>query len=233
LSAEKIAIIGGTGDLGLGLAFRWAMAGIPVLIGSRDSAKAQDSAKSANEKIRTAEPELKTEAIIGLENSEAAAAAWLVVLAVPFAAQASILKGIRTSLQNAILVNASVPLAAAIGGKPTRMLGLWEGSAAEQARESIPKSVPVLAAFHNVSAEILQDTPARLDCDILVCGDDAEAKQKFFPLVQRIPGLRAVDAGPLEMSRIVEGITALLISVNRQNKVRHSGIRITGLNLPA
>jgi 8-hydroxy-5-deazaflavin:NADPH oxidoreductase len=228
----KVAIIGGTGDLGYGLALRWARAGVHVIVGSRDEGKANEAATRLRGILSaSAPPGSGSLAIDGLGNAQAAAQAPIVVLAVPIAAQADILKSIRGSLKDAILVDATVPLAAALGGKPTRLLRLWQGSAAGQARELIPAATPVLAAFHNVSAGALQDLSATPECDVLVCGDDEAAKQTFFPLVKLIPGLRPVDAGPLEMAGIVEGVTALLISVNRRYKVPHSGIRITGLDL--
>jgi len=121
-----------------------------------------------------------------------------------------------------------VPLATAVGGRPTRMLSVWEGSAAQAAQALLP-SVPVVSAFHNVSAEVLGDLTATPDCDILVCGDDAAAKERVSALVKLIPGLRPLDAGGLEMSRIAESITALLISLNRRYKAHHCGIRISGL----
>jgi NADPH-dependent F420 reductase len=226
---HKIAIIGGTGDLGFGLALRWARAGAQVVIGSRDKKKAQDSAKRVKEKLRESASPPERVLVSGLENTRAAAMASIVVLAIPFPGQVTILKSIRGSLKNAVVVDATVPLAAAFGGKPTRLLGVWQGSAAEQARELIPTTTPLLAAFHNLSAEVLQDLSAILDCDILVCGDDQPAKETLFPLVELIPGLRPLDAGPLEMARIVEGMTALLISLNRRYSTHHSGIRITGL----
>ncbi|MGA8873555.1 MAG: NADPH-dependent F420 reductase [Candidatus Acidiferrales bacterium] len=229
---QKIAIIGGTGDLGFGLALRWALAGVQVIIGSRDESRAKGGARRIEESLKAHAPEESGRiSISGMENAQAAAQAAVSVLAVPISAQAEILKGIRGSLADAILVDATVPLAAAVGGKPTRTLQLWQGSAAEQARELVPATTRVLAAFHNVSAGALQDLSLTPECDVFVCGDDQEAKQILFPLVKLIPGLRPIDAGPLEMSRIVEGITALLISVNRRHRVHHSGIRITGLNL--
>lgn len=232
MDRDKIAIIGGTGDLGFGLALRWAQAGAQVVIGSRDENKAQDAARRVEEALKGHAPTASANvSVTGRQNPQAAAQASIVVLAVPLAAQADILKSIRDSLQGAILVDTTVPLAAALGGKPTRLLGLWQGSAAALAREIVPAATPVLSAFHNVSAEALQDLSLTPDCDILVCGDDAAAKQTLFPLVKLIPGLRPIDAGPLEMSRVVESITALLISVNRRYKVHHCGIRITGLEL--
>jgi len=229
---QKVAIIGGTGDLGFGLALRWALAGVQVIIGSRDDGRAKEGARRIEESLKAYAPDESGRfSVSGLENAQAAAQAAVSVLAVPISAQADILKSIRGSLADAILVDATVPLAAAVGGKPTRTLQLWQGSAAEQARELVPAATRVLAAFHNVSAGALQDLSVTPECDVFVCGDDQEAKQILFPLVKLIPGLRPIDAGPLEMSRIVEGITALLISVNRRHRVHHSGIRITGLNL--
>jgi hypothetical protein len=222
---EKIAVIGGTGDLGFGLALRWAQAGIHVLIGSRDEKKAQDAAERLKETLNA------NVFVTGLENTAACAEASVVVLAVPFTAQAGILKNIKGSLKDAILVDTTVPLAATVGGRATRILGVPQGSAAQQARELVPAATPVLAAFHNLSAEALQDLSVTPDCDILVCGDDPRAKETLFSLVKRIPGLRPIDAGPLEMARVVESITALLISLNQRYKVHHSGMRITGLPL--
>ena len=221
MSAEIIAIIGGAGELGFGLALRFAKAGVRVRIGSRDETKAREAAA----RIKAAIPSAHVD---GLSNGEAAAGATLVILAVPFAAQSAIVKSIKPALKNAILVDTTVPLAATVGGKPTRTLAVWEGSAAQAARELLP-GVPVVAAFHNVSADVLQDLAATPDCDILICGDDAAAKDRVAELVKLIPGLRPLDAGPLEMSRIVEGITAMLISLNRRYKVHHAGIRITGI----
>lgn len=222
MSAETIAIIGGAGELGFGLALRFAHAGAKIVIGSRDDKKAQEAAARAKTAVAGAD-------IIGLGNADAAARATIVILAVPFSAQAAILKSIKPSLKSAILVDATVPLAATVGGRPTRLLGVWEGSAAQAARELLP-GVPVVSAFHNVSADVLKDLSARPDCDILICGDDAPAKERVSALVNLIPGLRPLDAGALEMSRIVESLTALLIALNRRYKVHHSGIRITGMS---
>lgn len=223
MTTEKIAIIGGAGELGFGLALRWAKAGEDVILGSRDATKAKEAAA----RIKTAIPDAK---ITGLDNVQAAGAANLVVLAVPFSAQAGILKSIKPALKSAILIDATVPLAASVGGRPTRMLGVWEGSAAQQAAGLVP-GVPVVSAFHNISAEMLHDLGMTLDCDILISGDDVNAKERVSTLVKLIPGLRPLDAGPLEMSRVVESVTALMISLNRRYKTHHSGIRITGLSL--
>ena len=223
IGPERVALIGGTGDLGYGLALRWARAGVPIVIGSRDAGRAREAAQ------RVKAGAAASGSVEGYENAEAAAKASIVVVSVPFPAQAGILKSLRGSLKSAILVDTTVPLAATIGGKPTRMLGVWEGSAAEQAREIVPAEIPVLAGFHNLSAEALQDLSQPLDGDILICGDDSAAKERLYPLVKLIPGLRPLDAGPLEMARIVESMTALLISLNRRYNVHHAGLRITGL----
>jgi NADPH-dependent F420 reductase len=221
MTAETIAIIGGAGELGFGLALRFARAGAKVVIGSRDEAKAQEAAARAKTASGGAD-------VSGFANAEAAAKGTIVILAVPFSAQAAILKSIKPALKTALLVDTTVPLAATVGGRPTRMLGVWEGSAAQAARELVP-GVTVVSAFHNVSADVLQDLSATPDCDILICGDDAAAKERVAALVKLIPGLRPVDAGALEMSRIVESLTALLIAINRRHKVHHCGIRITGM----
>ena len=221
MTTEKIAIVGGAGELGFGLALRWAKAGEDVIVGSREAGKAADAAARVKTVVDGAR-------VTGLDNVQATAAASVVVLAVPFSAQAGILKSIKPALKNAILVDATVPLAASVGGRPTRMLGVWEGSAAQAAAGLVP-GVPVVSAFHNLSAEMLHDFALTLDCDILICGDDAAAKERLAALVRLIPGLRPLDAGPLEMSRIVESMTALMISLNRRYKTHHSGIRITGI----
>jgi NADPH-dependent F420 reductase len=228
--SERIAIIGGTGDLGLGLALRWAAVGVPIVIGSRDSARAMQAADKVREKAATiGTGEVSVE---GRVNAEAAFSADIVVVTVPFPAQGATLRDIKGSLQEkTLVVDATVPLAATVGGKPTRVLGVPQGSAAEQAREIIPAANPVVAAFHNVSAGALADLQHHLDCDVLVCGDDDWAKERLFPLIRLISGLRPVDAGPLESARIVESLTALLIGVNRRYKIPHAGLRLTGLPL--
>ena len=225
MTAETVAIIGGAGELGYGLALRFASAGAKVVIGSRDEKKAQDAAARVKQAVPTAD-------VTGFGNADAAGKATIAILAVPFSAQAAILKSIRPALKTAILVDATVPLAATVGGRPTRLIGVWEGSAGQAARELLP-GVPVVSAFHNVSADVLQDASAVPDCDVLICGDDPAAKERVAALVKLIPGLRPLDAGALEMSRIVEGLTALLIALNRRYKVHHAGIRITGMEIEA
>jgi NADPH-dependent F420 reductase len=151
------------------------------------------------------------------------------VLTVPFRNQSETLTNLREHLRDGqTLVDTTVPLAAAVSGRATRMLGVWQGSAAQQAQEMAPDGVRVVAALHTVSAALLGDLEHALDEDILVCGDRKADKEPVIALIDRIEGLRAVDAGRLEMARITESLTAMLISVNVRHKT-HAGIKITGL----
>ena len=220
--SRPIAVIGGTGPEGFGLALRWATAGETVIIGSRDAKRAQDAAARIKEKVGAHAQ------VSGEENSAACAATDLLVLTVPFEGQANLLKQLKTAIRpGSILIDATVPLAAGIGGRASRTLGVWQGSAAQQTAELVPKGVTVVAAFQNVSSELLnQEGPVQ--CDVVVCGDDPSANEFARSLVAKIPGLRSVDGGKLENARIVEQITALLIRINIRSKA-HSGIRITGL----
>ena len=215
-----IAIIGGTGPEGSGLALRWARAGETIIIGSRDPQRA--SATAAEIRDRTGAN------VSGSENNTACASAEIVVLTIPFEGHAEMLKHLKPSLHSGqILVDTTVPLAASVGGRPTRTIGLWQGSAAQEAAELVPEGVAVVAAFHNTSAELLnQNVP--LDCDVIVCSDDKQAARRVRDLARKIPGVRALDGGRLENARIVEQITALLIGFNIRHK-GHSGLRITGL----
>jgi len=220
--SRPIAILGGTGPAGSGLALRWARAGETVILGSRNAERAQEAAAKIREKAGA------NAKVSGATNSAACAASDLVVLTVPFEGQAAFLKELKASFQpSAILVDATVPLAASVGGRATRTLGVWQGSAAQQAAELVPKGVRVVAAFHNASADLMNgDDP--VECDVLVCSDDAEATAIVLELAAKIPGIRGIDAGKLENARIVEEITALLIGLNIRHK-GHGGIRITGL----
>ena len=217
-----IPIVGGTGALGAGLALRWAQAGASIAIGSRSAERAEEAAASLREKAPGAQVE-------GLLNEEAARRAEIVFLTVPFRAQSENLNNLREVLQpGQILVDCTVPLAAAVSGKATRSLGVWQGSAAQQAQEMVPEGVAVVAALHTVGAPTLGNPGAGLDEDVLICGDRKSDKARVAALIELIPGLRAVNAGPLEMARIVEQLTPLLISVNVRYKA-HAGIRLTGL----
>jgi len=217
-----VSIIGASGALGFGLAVRWGRAGVPVVIGSRDAGRAQEAA----ERARAAVPEGEFE---GAENAEAATRADVVVLSVPFRSQSETLTNLKGALREGqVVVDATVPLAAAVSGRATRTLGVWQGSAAQQAQEMVPDGVRVVSALHTVSAALLGDLDHALGEDVLVCGDRKEDKQVVAELIERIDGLRAVDAGRLEMARITEQLTALLISINVRHKT-HAGIKITGL----
>jgi 8-hydroxy-5-deazaflavin:NADPH oxidoreductase len=219
---DTVAIIGASGALGYGLALRLARTGIAIAIGSRDEARARDTAERAA-------AALPGTTFSGHDNAGAAAAAEIVVLSVPFRHQADTLFDLRESLApGTLLIDATVPLAAAVAGKATRMLGVWQGSAAEQAAELVPDEVRVVSALHTVSAASLSDLDKALDQDVLVCGDARADKRRAAELIQRIEGLRCVDCGRLESSRITESLTAMLIAVNSRYKV-HAGIRLTSL----
>jgi 8-hydroxy-5-deazaflavin:NADPH oxidoreductase len=220
--SERVAVIGGTGDEGFGLASRWANAGFEVVIGSRDAGRAAEAA----ERLKEAVPDARVE---GLENGDATASTDLVVVTVPFSGQAMIYKAIAPHVRDdAVVVDCTVPVAASVGGKVSHTLGVWEGSAAQQAWSFLERGTMV-AAFHSLAAVVLNDLEATMEGDVLVCGSKKTAKERVRPLVEAIPKLRYVDAGPLENARIVEPITALLIGINRRYKVHGSGIQITGL----
>jgi NADPH-dependent F420 reductase len=220
--SEPIPVIGGTGALGAALAAHWARAGLPIVIGSRSAERAAESARKLREEVPEADVE-------GLQNEEAATRGEIVVLTVPFRAQSENLNNLRTALRpGQILVDCTVPLAAAVSGKATRSLGVWQGSAAQQAQEMVPEGVTVIAALHTVSAPALAQAEAGEGEDVLVCGERKADKARVAELIEAIPGLRAVNAGALEMARIAEQLTPLLISINVRYKA-HAGLRITGL----
>ncbi len=221
--ARKIGILGGTGPEGSGLAYRWACAGEHILIGSRDAQRAAETAARLRARIGG------TAQIVGADNAAAVAQCEIVVVTVPFSGQAALLKQLKSAWRpGTIVIDTTVPLAATVGGAATRMLGVWQGSAAEQTKELLPAGVSVAAAFQNLGAEVLAgDGP--VDCDVLVCSDDEKAKQIAFELAGNIPGARALNGGKLENARIVESLTALLIGLNMRYKVHAAGIRFTGL----
>lgn len=219
---QAIPIVGGTGSLGAALATRWAAAGRAVVIGSRSAERAEATA----ERIRTAVPPAVVSAGV---NDEIVGRGDVVFLTVPFAAQVENLRALRETLRpGQILVDCTVPLATAVGGKPTRSLGVWQGSAAEQAQELVPEGVTVVAALHTVGAPKLADLSEQVEEDILVCGDRKADKARVAGLIEEIGGLRAINAGGLEMARIVEQLTPLLIAINGRYKT-HAGLRISGL----
>jgi NADPH-dependent F420 reductase len=219
---EPIPIIGGTGALGFGVALRLARAGTPVIIGSRDQGRAAESAAKVVERVPGADAS-------GMENAEAARQGPIVLLCVPFRNQSENLTNLKDVLQpGQILVDATVPLAAAVSGRATRLLGVPQGSAGMQAAEMVPEGVEVVSALHTVSAATLGDLDHALDEDILVAGNSVPAKKRVAEVIGRIEGLRPVNAGRLEASKLIEGLTPLLIGINSRYKT-HAGIRITGL----
>jgi len=217
-----VSIIGASGALGFGLAVRWGQAGVPVVIGSRDPERAREAARRAQAAVPDG-------TFTGAANAEAAAENEIVVLTVPFRSQSETLTNLKTVLRaGQLLVDTTVPLAAAVSGRATRLLGVWQGSAAEQAAEMVPDGVRVVSGLHTVSAAPLADLDHTLGEDVLVCGDRKADRQVLVDLVDLIDGLRGVHAGSLEMARIAEALTPLLISINVRHKT-HAGIRITGL----
>jgi 8-hydroxy-5-deazaflavin:NADPH oxidoreductase len=219
----RVGIVGGTGPEGTGLAYRWARAGEEIVIGSRDAQRAAETAARLRARIGGSAK------IEGADNLTTAAECHVVVLTVPFAGCAALLKQLKSVWQpGTVVIDTTVPLAATVGGAATRMLGVWQGSAAEQTRELVPPGVSVVAAFQNLGAELLS-RDEDVDCDILVCSDDQRAKQIASELAAKIPGARAINGGKLENARIVESLTALLIGINIRYKVDSAGIRFSGL----
>jgi NADPH-dependent F420 reductase len=219
---DPVTIIGGTGALGHGLALRLGAAGVPVVIGSRDAGRAEEAVGRLRERL----PEASFE---GLANGPAAERTQIVFVCVPFRNQSETYTNLKEHLrEEQVVVDCTVPLAAAISGKATRVLGVWQGSAAQQAAEMVPKGVRVVAALHTVAAPLLGDLEHEIDEDTLVCGDRKADKRAVADVLARIPGLRPVDAGRLEQARIAETLTALMIGVNARYKV-HSGLKLVGL----
>jgi NADPH-dependent F420 reductase len=219
---EPVSIIGASGALGFGLAVRLAHAGCAVTLGSRDAQRAEETAVRVREAVPGSD-------VAGLANAEAASRNELVILCVPFRNQSETLHNLREALRpGQLVVDCTVPLAAAVGGKAIRTVGVWQGSAAQQAQEMVPDGVTVLSALHTVSAALLRDLDHPLGEDVLVCGDRRADKRRVAAVIDAIDGLRCVDAGRLEMARIVESMTALMIAVNARYKT-HAGVRLTGL----
>ncbi len=213
-----IAILGGTGEQGPGLAMRWSRAGYTVIIGSRQAEKAQRVAAELNMR-------LGADHVVGMDNAAAAAACDIAAITVPYDAQNALLEALRDALQGKILIDVNVAL------KPPKVARVFippEGSAAEQAQAVLGESVTVVGAFQNVSADKLADLDTPINCDALVCGDDRAAKQRVIRLAEDI-GMRGIDAGPLVNAKAVEAMTSVLIGINIRYKVHGSGIRITGL----
>lgn len=221
----KIAIVGGTGDQGIGLALRLAKAGEEIIIGSRDEKKAENVANSIRDILKDGNINIQ-----GKTNSEAAELGDLVIMTVPLQAQMGTIFSVKDNVEDKILVDATVPLDTCIGGKPVRYVNVWEGSAAERTAEFLKnKRTIVISAFNNISAASLNNVENDVDCDCLISGDDDNAKLQVMQLAEKIPGVRAIDCGPLENARIVEKITPLLINLNIKNKIKSAGIRITSI----
>ena len=221
MTGPTLAVIGGTGEEGSGLALRWAAAGYPVLIGSRS----RERAGTAAEELSSLLPASNSARIGGDTNAAASAAADVIILSVPYDSQAGIIEQIREGCQGKTVVSVVVPL------KPPRVSHVWRppgGSAAEEAQAQLGDGARVVAAFQNISATHLKELDHSVDCDILITGDDRAAKQTAIELAQAA-GMRGIDAGPLVNSSVSEGLTALLIGINIRNKVKGSGIRITGV----
>lgn len=213
----RVAIVGGTAGLGYGLAARLAHVGVDVVIGSRQSEKAADAAAKL--------------AVEGMQNFEAVLGADIVIVTVPYPAMAAIYKGLKETLSpGAVVIDATAPLASEVGGRSTRMIGVWEGSAAQFAKGLLGQDIHLASGFHTVMADVMADVTSPLDCDILVCGD-TEGKVAAQLLIEKIEGARYVDCGPLENARILESLVALLVGINIRNKLdAGAGIRITGLD---
>lgn len=217
-----MSILGATGDLGFGLALRLLREGLPVVIGSRSAERAAAAAERALERVPNAD-------VRGMTNDQATRQAEVIVLSVPFASHAETLKGLAEHFREGqILVDATVPLATALGGRPTATIGVWHGSAAQQARALVPDGVRVVSALHTVSAATLTDLEHELHEDVLICGDKRDDKRRVAAIIERVPGLRCIDCGRLELSRFTEQLTPLLISINGRYKT-HAGIHIVGI----
>jgi len=221
----KMAIIGGTGGQGLGIAIRFVQAGENVIIGSRTVEKAQAAVDKIKELLKKDEiPNLKA-----AENPDAAKESDILVLTVPLAAQRATLLSIKEGAAGKILMDATGPLETAIGGSPTRCLYLPEGAASERAQKIVPET-SVVCAFNNISSGALMNFTEPIDCDCLISGDNQEAKITAAKIIEQIPGVQVVDCGPLERAQIIEKITPLLIGLNIKKTCKDAGIRITGID---
>ena len=212
-----IAILGGTGAVGAGLAWRWAKAGYPVIIGSRAAEKAEQAVREVVERAPGA-------ALSGSENLAAAAAADIVVLTVPYANHGAMLEAVKDTVQGKIFVDVTVPL---VPPKVSRVQLPDGGSVAKAAQEYLGPDVKVVSALQNVAAAHLSDNHGGPDCDVLVCGDDANARQQVVELIEAV-GLKGWHAGPIDNSAVAEALTSVLIFINRRYKIDGAGIRITG-----
>ena len=219
----KVAVIGGTGGQGLGIAVRFVKAGEDVIIGSRTS----DKAEAAVAKVKELLGDVKN--VRAMANPDAAKAADVLMLTVPLAAQKDTLLSIKEGAAGKPLMDATGPLESAIGGSATKCMNLPDGSAAQRAQAILPDA-KVICAFNNISQTWFMQLDEPIDCDCLICGNDRDAKAMVTPLIEKIPGVKVVDCGALERASIIEKITPLLIGLNIRNKCQFGGIRITGLD---
>ena len=221
-----VSVIGGTGPQGLGIALRLAIEGVEVIVGSRKEEKALTVVDEAKEKY--ADYDLSK--MCGMANEDAAKEGDILILTVPLAAQKPTVEGIKEFCTDKIVLDATVPLETALGGKPFRFIDLMEGSAAERTASILDGTgAKVICAFCNISNSHLSNIPEDIDCDCLIAGDDKEAKEIAAELINKIPGVRTIDTGILEKSRIIEKITPLLIGLNIKYKSHYGGLRITGI----
>ncbi len=220
LDTKVIGIIGGTGKEGKGLAYRWLKYGYKVLIGSRQAEKAQ----AAAEELRLLVGDIAGARVEGMANADAVERCEIAILTVPYSAHKTTLEAIKPYLSGKILVDVTVPL---VPPRITRVQMPPAGSAAQEAQEILGEGTPVVAAFQNISYEHLLDDDS-VDCDVLICGTGKAARQQVLELV-RAAGLVGYDAGPIENAVVVEGLTSILIGINKQFGVQSSGIKITGV----
>ena len=221
-----VSVIGGTGPQGLGIALRLAIEGVEVIVGSRKEEKALTVVDEAKEKY--ADYDLSK--MCFMANEDAAKEGAILILTVPLAAQKPTVEGIKEFCKDKIVLDATVPLETAIGGKPFRFIDLMEGSAAERTASILEGTgAKVICAFCNISNSHLSNIPEDIDCDCLIAGDDKESKEIAAELINKIPGVRTIDTGILEKARIIEKITPLLIGLNIKYKSHYGGLRITGI----
>jgi NADPH-dependent F420 reductase len=221
-----ISIIGGTGPQGLGIAKRLAIAGESVIVGSRKEEKALKVVGETIDELKDYDVDIK-----GLANEDAAKEGDILIMTVPLQAQSATLKTIKPFVKGKIFLDATVPLETAIGGKVSRVLKLPEGSAAERTASILEgEDVKVIAAFNNISNSLLLNIPEPIDCDCIIAGDNQEAKDTAKELIEKIPGIKVIDAGALEKAQLIEVVTPLLIGLNIKYKSKYGGFRLTGFD---
>lgn len=222
-----VSVIGGTGPQGLGIAKRLAIAGVDVIVGSRKEDKALKIVNETKEELK----DYDIASMEGMANEDAAKAGDIIIMTVPLVAQAPTLKTIKEFVKGKVFLDATVPLETALGGSVKRSIGLCEGSAAERTQALLEGTgAKVVCAFNNISNSQLLDIPEDIDCDCLIAGDDKEAKEIASDLINKIPGVKVIDCGPLERARQIQEITPLLIALNIKYKSHFGGIRITGID---